>query len=117
MKLISIAQREKIFDTKLDTGLITEVKYDKGENLYIVKYDATDVGLPLGFSAAVGMAELFVKLTGKTAYVDLVVEFAEESEFCNSLCTDDYCAEFHVVLSTEETVELLIKLLQSTHVK
>lgn len=117
MKLISVAQREQEFNTKLDIGLITEVKYDKSENLYIVKYDATDVGLPLGFSAAVGMAELFVKLTDKTVYADLVVEFEEDDEFCNDLCTDDYCAEFHLVLSEEEKIELLIKLLQSSHVE
>ena len=112
MKLISIANHNIEFETKLDIGLITESVYDHDEEVFEIKYDASDVGLPLGFSGTFYQTVLYVKLTNKNVYADLQTELDEGDLEKNSLCTDDFTAEFHLVLTEEEKIELLIYLLK-----
>ena len=112
MKLLSVKNRNKTFEAKLDIGLITSIEFDKNEVIYIIEYDASDVGLPLGINIPIDSAKLYIKITGEELYADMAVEFGEfDDEIDTYVSDDDMMAEFHLQLTEEEKLKLLMRLL------
>ena len=119
MKLISKRERNSQFNAAFDTGLIKAVKYDRAEEIFMIRYDMSDVGTPAGFVAPIEDAQLYIKITNQRVYTDCVIEFSDEAEtdvFCKSLCEElTLSAEFCVQFSPQEIIELLIVLLKNNN--
>lgn len=117
MKLISKKEKHKCFETTFDKGLIKGITYDKSENIFIINYDSTDVGMPAGFIAPIEGSTLFVKVTDQYVYADCIFEFSDDADdFCKTMCNEhEMTAEFVIQFSPQETIELLIILLKKAH--
>lgn len=109
MKIITKLSNDDINCRALDTDLIYDLHIDKTNDnttTFTMGYDTTEVGLPVGYPFPVISTFFFGRLTARDVYVGGCAKPSEE-------CAEGDEIEFDVLLTPEEKIQLLIKLLHS----